>query len=119
MLSELLDIPSVSSVSNLEIGQDKVSIKREIDGGYETISTAIPFIAIVQKGIAKDARIPSMRGIMTARTKVLQVVEGIQVDQFVEYVDYELPAAKSSCKKINPDNVKELITLLHNEAKVI
>ncbi len=119
MLSEMLSIPSVSSVSNLVIEDGKVNVKREIDGGYESILTPLPFIAVVQKGIAKEPRIPSMRGIMSARTKQLQVVEGTAVDSFVEYVDFELPKPKSGCKKILPENVKELVDLLHNEAKVI
>ncbi len=119
MLSEILGIPSVSSVSSITIENDKVQLKREIDGGFETISVASPFVAIAQKGIAKEARIPSMRGIMTARTKSLQVAEGVQTDALVEYVEFELPVAKSSCKKVDAENVKELINLLHNEAKVI
>ncbi len=119
MLSEILGIPSVSSVSNVTLEGDQVKLKREIDGGFETISVSNPFVAIVQKGIAKEPRIPSMRGIMSARTKTLQVLEGIQTEELVEYVDFVLPSAKSSCKKIDPENVKELINLLHNEAKVI
>ncbi|MFA6924843.1 MAG: electron transfer flavoprotein subunit beta/FixA family protein [Bacteroidales bacterium] len=119
MLSEFLDVPSVSSVSFLNIENGKVNVKREIDGGFENISTQLPFVGIVQKGIAKEPRIPSMRGIMSARTKPLQVFEPVQVDALVEYANYELPQSKSACKKIEPDNVKELVNLLHNEAKLI
>ncbi|MEI8202174.1 MAG: electron transfer flavoprotein subunit beta/FixA family protein [Bacteroidota bacterium] len=119
MLSELLDMPSVSSVSHLDIKDGKVELKREIDGGQETVSTQLPFVGIVQKGIAKDARIPSMRGIMGARTKPLLVVEPIQTESLTEFVNFDLPKPKAACRKIDPDNVKELIQLLHNEAKVI
>ena len=119
MLSEILDIPSVSSVSFLGIENGQVKVKREIDGGFQALATKTPFIAVVQKGIAIEPRIPSMRGIMGARTKPLQVVEAVQAESLLEYVNYELPKAKSACKKIDPENVKELVQLLHNEAKII
>jgi len=119
MLAELLDLPSVSSVSFLDVKDGKVEVKREIDGGQESLSTQIPFVGIVQKGIAKEPRIPSMRGIMGARTKPLQVIEPAAVEMLAEFVSYELPKPKAACKKIDPENVKELVSLLHNEAKVI
>ena len=119
MLSEMLEMASVSAVSHLEIAGGQVSMKREIDGGYELVEAATPFVAIVQKGIAKDARIPSMRGIMTARTKPLQVVEAVAADALVEFATFELPKPKAACKKVDPENVKELVRLLHEEAKVI
>lgn len=119
MLAEFLAIPSVSSVSMFEIKDGKVVVKREIDGGNETLSVQTPFVLIGQKGIAFEPKIPSMRGIMTARTKQLTVVEGVACDQLIEFVDFDLPKAKAACKKIDAENVKELIDLLHNEAKVI
>jgi electron transfer flavoprotein beta subunit len=119
MLSEMLDIPSVSSVSSLVIENGQIKLKREIDGGFETVTAPTPFVGVAQKGIAKEPRIPSMRGIMSARTKPLQVLEPTVADTLTEYVEYEMPKAKSACKKIDPDNVKELVHLLHTEAKVI
>jgi electron transfer flavoprotein beta subunit len=119
MLSEILGIPSVSSVSFLDIVEGKVIVKREIDGGQETIEAHTPFVAIVQKGIANEPKIPSMRGIMTSRSKQLQVLEAFPTEVFTEFVEYELPKPKAGCKKIDAENVKELIHLLHTEAKVI
>jgi len=119
MLSELLDYPSVSALSSLEIANAEIKLKRGIDGGHEVISIVTPFVGIVQKGIAKEARIPNMRGIMMAKAKPLQVVEPVLIDNFTEFVSFEYPKPKATCKKIDPENVKELINLLHNEAKVI
>ena len=119
MLSELLDYPSVSSVSKVDIEGDDVHILREIDGGKEKIKTQKPFVAIVQKGIAIEPKIPSMRGIMMARKKPLEVQPGVDTEVFSEDVNYELPAPKAACKMIDPENVKELVDLLHNEAKAI
>lgn len=119
MLAEFLECPSVSSVSKLEIEDGNVKVNREIDGGSETLSTQLPFVAIVQKGIALEPRIPSMRGIMMARKKPLNVVEAIEAENLTEFENYELPPAKAACKMVDAENVKELVDLLHNEAKVI
>jgi len=119
MLAEFLDAPSVSSVSSLNIEGDAVTVNREIDGGKETLSVELPFVAVVQKGIALEPRIPSMRGIMMARKKPLKVVEATEGDALTEQVSYDLPPAKAACKMVAEDNVKELVDLLHNEAKAI
>lgn len=119
MLSEFLNIPSVSSVSKLIIENGDVKVNREIDGGSETLSTEVPFVAIVQKGIALEPRIPSMRGIMMARKKPLNVLPAVETEALTEFVSYELPPAKAACKIVDAENVKELVDLLHNEAKVI
>lgn len=119
MLAEFLDMPSVSSVSKLEIEGDTIKMKREIDGGAEVLTTPTPFVAVVQKGIALEPRIPSMRGIMMARKKPLNVVAAAGEGALTEFVSYELPSAKAACKMVDAENVKELVDLLHNEAKVI
>ncbi len=119
MLAEFLDLPSVSSVSKLEIDGDLVKVNREIPGGFEVVEPAIPFVAVVQKGIAKEPRIPSMRGIMMARKKPLNVVAAAGAEALVEFVEYEPPQPKAACKMIDADNVAQLVDLLHNEAKII
>lgn len=118
MLSELLNIPYVSVATKLDVAGKEATLEREIDGGKEVVSTNLPFIASAQKGMA-EPRIPNMRGIMTARTKPLQVVEAAGGDMLTVVNTYETPSAKSACKLITSDNVTELVSLLHNEAKVI
>jgi len=119
MLAEFLDYPSVSSVSGLDIESGEVKVKREIDGGQELLTTELPFVAIVQKGIALDPRIPAMRGIMMARKKPLNVKSAIDVDALTSFESYELPPAKAVCKMIDAENVQELIDVLRNEIKVL
>jgi len=119
MLAEFLDSPSISSVSLLNIDGGNVTVNREIDGGKEILSVEMPFVAIVQKGIALEPRIPSMRGIMMARKKPLNVVEPVDGDSLTEQVGYDLPPPKAACRMVAEENVQELIELLHNEAKVI
>ena len=60
-----------------------------------------------------------MRGIMAARTKPLNVVPAVDQENLTSVVSYSMPEEKSGCKYIDPENMEELIELLHNEAKVI
>ncbi|MCX6305551.1 MAG: electron transfer flavoprotein subunit beta/FixA family protein [Bacteroidetes bacterium] len=119
MLAEFLEYPSVSSVSGVRIENGVLIINREIDGGKEILTVPIPVVAIVQKGIAREPRIAAMRGIMMARTKPLKVVEPIIVDSFTEIVSYEMPKPRAACKFVDPENPRQLIELLQNEAKII
>ena len=60
-----------------------------------------------------------MRGIMMARKKPLTVVESTNTEQKTRSVSYEKPPAKSAIKMVDAENIDELISLLHNEAKVL
>ena len=119
MLAELLNASSVSAVSALNIEGENVKLDREIDGGKEILSVSTPFVAIVQKGISIEPRIASMRGIIMAKKKPLNVVQPVDADTLTEIKEFELPEPKAACKMIDPDNVKDLVELLKNEAKVI
>ncbi len=119
MIAEFLGIPSVSAVSSLKIENSGPVIVREIDGGRETVSVPVPFVAIVQKGIAKEPRIAAMRGIMLARTKPVKVFEPAPVMPLTGIVTLEKPAPRSACKFIDAENPAQLVDLLQNEAKVI
>ena len=119
MLAEMLGLPSVSAVSSLTIENGAPVITREIDGGKEEVSVPVPFVGIVQKGIAKEPRIAAMRGIMMARKKPLQVVQPVEVQPLTAYEEYQLPEPKAPCRMVDADNVKELVDLLQNEAKVL
>lgn len=119
MLAELLERPSVSAVSSLNIENGTVKITREIDGGKQLMETETPAVLIVQKGIAIDPRIPSMRGIMTARTKQLKVVTAADASALSQVLVYEAPLQKGKCRMIDPENLDELAHLLHTEARVI
>jgi electron transfer flavoprotein beta subunit len=119
MISEFLGIPSVSSVSELKIENGIPFLTREIDGGRESVNVPVPFVAVVQKGIAKEPRIASMRGIMTARTKPVRVYEPVVSENLTEIEGFEKPAPRATCKYVDSENPAQLIELLQNEAKVI
>jgi len=119
MVAEFLGIPSVSAVSGLKFEGGQALINREIDGGKEIVSVPAPFVAIVQKGIAKEPRIAAMRGIMMARTKPIKLVEPAGIEALTEVINYEMPKPRAACKFIDPEDPKQLVELLQNEAKII
>jgi electron transfer flavoprotein beta subunit len=121
MLAGLLGLNFVNSCVNLTVDGSSATASREIDGGKENVTTSLPLVIGGQKGLVeeKDLRIPNMRGIMTARTKVLTILEPIAIETETSVIKFEKPAPKSAVKLISADNLDELINLLHNEAKVI
>lgn len=119
MLAEFLDCPSVSSVSGLILENGQVKVNREIDGGQEVLETSVPFVAVVQKGIAKEPRIPSMRGIMMARTKPLTVKPAISPDELTEFTFFEMPPAHAKCIMIDAENIGEMVEVMKNKLKII
>ncbi len=121
MLAGILGYNFLNSCTAITVDGNNVIASREIDGGKETVSTTLPLIIGGQKGLVeeKDLRIPNMRGIMTARSKVLTVIEPSDFEGATKAIKFEKPAPKSAVKLVSADNLDELINLLHNEAKVI
>ncbi|MGB5236475.1 MAG: electron transfer flavoprotein subunit beta/FixA family protein [Flavobacteriaceae bacterium] len=121
IMSELLDMSFVNTCIGLEIEGQNATASREIDGGKETIETTLPLIIGGQKGLVEetDLRIPNMRGIMMARQKKLTVVEPTDVSPATEDIKFEKPAPKGDVKLVDAGNIDELVSLLHQEAKVI
>lgn len=121
MLSASLGYNFINSCISLTVDGNNATAQREIDGGKETLSATLPLVVGGQKGLVeeKDLRIPNMRGIMQARTKVITVVEPTNNETATKAVRFEKPAAKSAVKLVSADNLDELVNLLHNEAKVI
>ncbi len=118
MIAELLNLPYISSATAFELSGTKAIVTREIEGGEETDEVELPVAVSCQRGMA-EARIPNMRGIMSARTKPLKVVEPVAADGLTNIISFELPLPKAGVKLINPDNMAELVRLLHEEARVI
>jgi electron transfer flavoprotein beta subunit len=118
MIAEGLNTPYISIASKLDVNGAVLTLEREITGGVEVVEVSLPAVVSCAKGMAEQ-RIPNMRGIMAARTKPLQVLAPTVTETLTSYVTFASPQAKSSVKLINPNNMDELVSLLHNEAKVI
>ena len=118
MVAELLDADYIGFASNVQIEDTNAVVKREMEGGEETDVCAFPVVISCQKGVA-EARIPNMRGIMAARTRPLTVIQPTVIEPVTAILTYELPPAKAGIKMVSPDNMDELVELLHTEAQVI
>jgi electron transfer flavoprotein beta subunit len=128
LLAEILDLPQVTMATKIEIGDMKATVKREIEGAAETWETTLPAVISAQKGL-NEPRYASLKGIMAAKKKPIQAMDaaaaGLKAEDLAaktKVVSMELPAARSAVKMIEGDpdtQVKELLRVLHDEAKVL
>ncbi len=120
LVAEMLNLPSISVVVKLEIENNRAICEREIEGGHEKVESQLPLVLSVQKGLC-EPRYPSLKGIMTAKTKPIEEKPVISYTKKVEIVSLRLPASKGAGKIVGtePTAAKELVRLLHEEAKMI
>lgn len=118
MISALLDIPCILFAKSLSIEGANAILDNEIEGGKEIVSTSMPFVAGASEGMA-EWKIPNMRGIMSARTKPLIVVEPIEVAQRTKIKEYDKPVPRSTVKLIPAEDSGKLFEMLRAEKKVI
>jgi len=130
MLAELLNLPQVNMVVKLEIEGDKFKAEREIEGASEVVEGSLPAVFSAQKDL-NSPRYPSIKEIMAAKRKEITIknahdlgvaVEISQTKNQLILEDLSLPPARPSGKKLEgtaDEQVKELVTALRTEAKVI
>jgi len=118
IVAEMLGIPSISPVMKLDISGNTAKMTREIEGGKEDLEADLPLVLGCQEPIA-EWKIPNMRGIMSARTKPLKIVQPTGNDTLTKVANYEMPAPRGAVKMIPADQAETLIHLLRTEAKVI
>jgi len=119
-VAELLGWPSVSVVVKLDIEGTKVKCEREIEGGHEEVETSLPVVIAAQKGL-NEPRYPSLKGIMAAKTKLIEEQQPTTVPNRVDVLEMRKPAPKPPGRIVGTDvsAVPELVRLLHEEAKVL
>ena len=120
-IGELTNIDFVTNCVKLEIKNSKATACREIEGGIETVSCDLPLIIGSQKGLVEesDLKIPNMRGIMQARQKPLEVIAPESFSSQTSTLKYSKPEEKGKIRMINPENLDELVEILHTEEKII
>ncbi len=118
MVAEMLNLPYISLASNLQVDGKTATLVRDVEGGKEVLQISMPFVTSAQKGMA-EARIPNMRGIMMSKSKPLAIVPPVEVSGLSQVESFQLPPEKGHVKLVAPDNMDELVRLLHEEAKAI
>jgi electron transfer flavoprotein beta subunit len=130
LLAEILDLPQVTMAVKIEIddASAKATVEREVEGAHEVWETSLPVVLSAQKGL-NEPRYANLKGIMAAKKKTIQVLDAAAVGLTApdlapktRVVALELPAPRPGVKMIAGDadtQVKELLRLLHEEAKVL
>ena len=127
LIAENLDIPYVTVVLQAEFGPGHVKCKREIEGGaFEMVEAQLPVLIAAQKGL-NEPRYASLPNIMKAKKKEIKNLKAVDVgvseaDQKLKFKNFQLPPPKQAGKKISgnaAEQAKELVRLLHEEAKVV
>lgn len=128
-VAEFLNLPSASVLIKVEYAADGKSAKveQEADGGaINVIEMPLPAVLAVNKGI-NTPRYASLPGIMKAKKKEIKTYQvadlglGSETTR-VKDSDFQLPPERKAGKKLTGDaaaQVKELVKLLREEAKVI
>lgn len=127
-LAERLGIPFVTTITGLKIDGDTVNIDKDVEGDVEKIETSLPLLVTCQQGL-NDPRYPSLPGIMKAKKKPLEELEidDLDLDEDdleakTKTIDIYLPPEKEAGKVLEGelgDQVKELVSLLKTESKVL
>ena len=108
-LAELLDLPQVTTVVKLEVGEGKATAEREIEGARETWETSLPALVSAQKGL-NEPRYASLKGIMAAKKKTIEVkdaaalgLEPASLAPLTTVTALELPAPRPAVKMVEGD----------------
>ena len=132
-VAELLGIPHANMIIGLEVDDPKKEVKvlREVEGGKEILSSPLPALFTCQKGL-NNPRIPQVMNVMKAMKTQIKKVDlaalGLNAAEVggqaakIKIQKYLSPPKRTPVKMIKedfPENVKSLVKLLKEEAKVI
>ena len=120
MVAEILELPCITTVAHLKIEGTSVEAEREIEGGIEVVTCTLPAVLTADKGL-NNPRLPSLKGIMAAKKKPLEMKPASLGAGSMELVGLALPPERVAGKIVGegPDAVVTLVNLLRTEAKVL
>jgi len=118
--AELLGIPCVTAASKLEIASGRGTARRELEGLAEIVEFPLPAAVTIDEGIARP-RYPSLKGIMAAKKKPLEIKPAQLGPTRVTVKAMQLPPDRPAGRIIGEGvaAVPELVRLLQTEAKVL
>jgi electron transfer flavoprotein beta subunit len=120
MLGALLDSPQGTFACNIEIADGKVTVRREIDGGEQTLSLTLPAVITTDLRL-NEPRYASLPNIMKAKKKQIDVVtpNDLEVDVSSNLKTINVAPPEERAEGIKVETVQDLVEKLRNEAKVI
>ena len=120
MLAALLNWPQATFASKVDIAEGKATVKREVDGGMETVAMTLPAVITTDLRL-NEPRYATLPNIMKAKKKPLEIVKpealGVDVAPRLTTLKVVEPPKRKGGGKVA--DVKELVSKLRNEAKVI
>jgi electron transfer flavoprotein beta subunit len=120
MLAAMLGWAQGTFASRVTLQQDRVTVTREIDGGLETLSLALPAVVTTDLRL-NEPRYAKLPNIMKAKKKTLEVIPadgmGLDIAPRLEVLRVEEPPRRAAGVRVT--DVAELLNKLKNEAKVI
>jgi electron transfer flavoprotein beta subunit len=120
MLAALLDWPQATFASKVEVEGTKLRVKREVDGGLETVEMNLPAVVTTDLRL-NEPRYATLPNIMKAKKKPLEVVKpdalGVDVAPRLSTLKVAEPPRRKGGGRVA--DVKELVAKLRNEAKVL
>jgi len=129
MLAELMDWPHVSAISSITLDGQSFSASRAVEGAVEIHEGTLPAVFTCEKGL-NEPRLPSLRGIMQSKKKPIEKLapgdlglDDAELDgSGLRWDSFALPPERQAGRLIEGDPetaAKELVRLLHEEAKVL
>jgi electron transfer flavoprotein beta subunit len=128
LLAELLDLPQVTMAVKIELHDGGAVVEREIEGAHETWETTLPAVISAQRGL-NEPRYASLKGIMAAKKKPIKALSAADLGLApgdlapkLRLFAMELPPPRPAVRMVEGDaatQARELVRLLHEEAKVI
>jgi electron transfer flavoprotein beta subunit len=120
MTAELLELPAVTSISQLDVSDKRGTARRDLEGASETVDFPLPAVLTIDEGIARP-RLASLKGIMAAKKKPLEVKPAQLGEVRLSVESMALPADRPPGRIVGEgaDAVPELLRLLQTEAKVL
>ena len=120
MTAELLNLPCVTAASKLEVVGGKGTARRELEGAAELLEFPLPAVVTIDEGIARP-RYPSLKGIMAAKKKPLEVKPAQLGEPRLTVTTMALPPERPAGRILGDGvaAVPELVRLLQTEAKVL
>ncbi|WP_186576219.1 electron transfer flavoprotein subunit beta/FixA family protein [Aquibacillus kalidii] len=127
-LADKLGFTCVTTITSLEIKEEKAIIERDVEGDTEILETMLPLLVTCQQGL-NEPRYPSLPGIMKAKKKPLEEIElddleleEADVEPKSKTIEVFSPPKRSTGQVLQgelSDQVKQLVSLLKQESKVL
>jgi electron transfer flavoprotein beta subunit len=121
MLAELMGVAQANVVTKLEVAGGRFKAEREGDADSEVLEGALPAVVTAQRGL-NEPRYANLKGIMAAKKKTIEELDGAAVAPAVTTVTLALPPSRPEGKKLEGDAAAQaaaLLGLLRDEAKVL